>query len=97
MQPKALEALKGYTSISQAMDGDKGLIQGSAKLAGGMEQGVSGSKELNEATNNLPTQLIDAIDQFNSKSKDLQEGSTALVNGTKTLSNQLPALQSGVS
>lgn len=100
VQPKAIEALNGYTSISQAMDGDKGLIQGSAKLASGMDQTVSGSKELNEATNNLTTQLpqlIGAIDQLNSKSKDLKEGSTSLVNGTKTLSSQLPALQSGVS
>ncbi|WP_107841204.1 YhgE/Pip domain-containing protein [Metasolibacillus meyeri] len=97
VQPKAIEALNGYTSISQAMDGDKGLIQGSAKLAGGMDQAVSGSKELNEATNNVTTQLVGAINQLNSKSKDLKEGSTSLVNGTKSLSNQLPALQSGVA
>lgn len=100
VQPKAIGAIAGYTNISQALAGEKGLIQGSSQLASGTDNAVGGSKELTTATANLNKQmpqLVGAINQLNSKSQDLKEGSAALVQGTETLSNKLPDLENGVS
>ncbi|MEW9110051.1 MAG: YhgE/Pip domain-containing protein [Cytobacillus gottheilii] len=100
VQPKAIGAIDGYTNISQALAGEKGLIQGSSQLASGMDNAVGGSKELTTATANLNKQmpqLVGAINQLNSKSQDLKEGSVALVQGIETLSSKLPDLENGVS
>jgi putative membrane protein len=100
VQPKAIGAIDGYTNIRNAFEGEKGLIQGSAKLAGGMNNAVSGSRELTTATANLNKQmpqLVGAINQLDSKSQDLKEGSAALVKGTDTLSIKLPELENGMT
>lgn len=100
VQPKAIGAIDGYTNIRNAFEGEKGLIQGSAKLASGMNNAVSGSRELTTATTNLNKQmpqLVGAINQLDSKSQDLKEGSATLVEGTDTLSSKLPELETGMA
>ncbi|MBD8070048.1 YhgE/Pip domain-containing protein [Bacillus sp. PS06] len=100
VQPKAIGAIGGYQTISQVLAGDNGMIQGSEKLAAGMNQAVSGSDVLTSATANLNNQLpqlVGAIDQLDSKSSDLKDGSAQLVQGIDTLSSKLPVLKNGVS
>lgn len=100
VQPKAIGAIDGYSNINQALEGEKGLIQGSEKLAGGMKNAESGSGELTAATANLDKkmpQLVGAINQLDSKSQEMKEGAAALVNGTDILSSKLPDLENGMT
>jgi putative membrane protein len=99
VQPKAIEAIGGYTTLRNSLESQSGLIRGTSQLAAGLNQAVSGSNELTSATTNLNNQLPQlgsAINQLATKSTDLKNGSFALVQGTELLSNKLPELQTGV-
>ncbi|MCP1187736.1 YhgE/Pip domain-containing protein [Priestia flexa] len=100
VQPKAIGAIDGYTNINQALAGENGLIQGSSRLAGGIDSAISGKEDLTKATAQLTEglpQLVEAINKLDSNSDNLREGSASLVAGTETMSSQLPELANGVS
>lgn len=100
VQPRAIRTIDGYTNVNQALAGENGLIQGSSRLAVGIDSAISEKEDLAKTattlTEGLP-QLVDAINQLNSNSDNLREGSASLVAGTETMSSQLPELATGVS
>lgn len=94
-----IRAISGYSEIRNAFEGEKGIIQGSEKLANGMNQAFHGSRELVAATSHLTDQLlllVDAVNQIHSNSEHLQSGAAKLADGTDALASRLPQLGNGV-
>ena len=96
VNPQAVQALGGYASVQDALNGR--LIPGAAALAAGADEAKQGSGELlagaETATQKLP-QLADAVDRLAQGSSSLTKGVSSLADGSAGLVEGASALQQG--
>lgn len=96
VNPAASEALGGYETIQQALNGK--LIPGAGSLTTGINEAAAGSGQLlsgvNEAASSLP-QLAGAVDSLAKGSESLNQGVSALSAGSNGLVEGAGALKEG--
>lgn len=98
VNPAAAQALGGYASIHEALNGQ--LMPGAASLNEGLAEAAAGSTQLlagTEKTAESLPQLAGAVNQLAQGSNSLNEGIAALAQGSSGLVDGASALQKGSS
>lgn len=83
VNPNAVSALNGYTSIRNALE--EQLIPGATQLNGGLNEAVEGSNQLTAATQSLNERTPELVKGIN----QLAQGGSSLNNGLSKLTGDL--------
>ncbi|MEY8755295.1 YhgE/Pip family protein [Peribacillus frigoritolerans] len=98
VNPNAVSALNGYTSIRNALE--EQLIPGATQLNGGLNEAVEGSNQLTAATQSLnerTPELVKGINQLAQGGSSLNNGLSKLTEGSGHLVDGVSQLQAGSS